>query len=203
MTTPSPNFVNLMSELVGTVQGHRDGHGFVQADDGETSIYLSPQEMRAVMHRDRIKVRVVRFDRKGRPEGLVLDIVERRKTPIIGRLLHEGGAWLVAPEDRRFGRDILIPAKGIGSAQPGQVVAVELTEAPSLSAQPVGRVSEVLGGIDDPGMEIEIAVRKYEVPHRFNDDVLAQAAKLPEKLRAADKKNRIDLSDVPLVTIDG
>lgn len=203
MTTSPPHFVNLMSEITGTVQGHRDGHGFVQADDGDVSVYLSPQEMRAVMHRDRIKVRVVRFDRRGRPEGLVLDILERRKTPIIGRLLHEGGAWLVAPEDRRFGRDILIPAKATANAQAGQVVAVELTEAPSLSAQPVGRVTEVLGGIDDPGMEIEIAVRKYEVPHRFNDDVLAQAAKLPEKLRAADKKGRIDLSDVALVTIDG
>jgi len=195
--------VNLMSEIVGTVHGHRDGHGFVSTDDGETTIYIPPQEMRSVMHRDRVKVRVLRFDRKGRPEGQVLDILERRKTPIIGRLLHEGGAWLVAPEDRRFGQDILIPAKGIANAEPGQVVSVELTEVPSLHAQPVGRVIEVLGGIDDPGMEIEIAVRKYEVPHRFNDDVLAQAAKLPEKLRPADKKNRIDLTDVPLVTIDG
>ncbi len=192
-----------MSEIVGVVQGHRDGHGFVQADEGDASIYLPPQEMRAVMHRDRVRVRVVRFDRRGRPEGQVLDIVERRKTPIIGRLLHEGGAWLVAPEDRRFGRDILIPAKATANAEPGQVVAVELTEVPSLLAQPVGRVCEVLGGIDDPGMEIEIAVRKYEVPHRFNDDVLAQAAKLPEKLRPADKRGRIDLTDVPLVTIDG
>jgi ribonuclease R len=203
MTTSTTNFANLMSEVTGTVQGHRDGHGFVQPDDGDTSIYLSPQEMRSVLHRDRVKVRVVRFDRKGRPEGLVLEIIERRKTPIIGRLLHEGGAWLVAPEDRRFGRDILVPAKGTLNAEPGQVVAVELTEAPSLSAQPIGRVIEVLGGIDDPGMEIEIAVRKYEVPHRFSDEVLAQAAKLPEKLRPADKKDRIDLSDVPLVTIDG
>lgn len=203
MTTPTPTFVNLMSEVTGTVQGHRDGHGFVLADEGDISIYLPPQEMRAVMHRDRIKVRVVRFDRKGRPEGLVLEIVERRKTPIIGRLLHEGGAWLVAPEDRRFGQDILIPAKATAGAEPGQVVSVELTEAPSLTAQPIGKVVEVLGGIDDPGMEIEIAVRKYEVPHRFHDEVLAQAAKLPEKVRPADKKGRIDLSDVPLVTIDG
>ena len=192
-----------MSELTGTVQGHRDGHGFVVADDGEVSVYLPSQEMRAVMHRDRIKVRVVRFDRRGRPEGLVLEIIERRKTPIIGRLLHEGGAWLVAPEDRRFGQDILIPAKATAGAEPGQVVSVELTEPPSLTSQPIGKVMEVLGGIDDPGMEIEIAVRKYEVPHRFHDDVLAQAAKLPEKVRATDKKGRIDLTDVPLVTIDG
>ena len=203
MTTPPAQFVSLMSEIVGTVQGHRDGHGFVFTDDGESSLYLPPQEMRSVLHRDRVKVRVVRFDRKGRPEGLVLEIVERRKTPIIGRLLHEGGAWLVAPEDRRFGQDILIPAKATAGAEAGQVVSVELTDAPSLTAQPVGKVVEVLGGIDDPGMEIEIAVRKYEVPHRFRDDVLAQAAKLPEKVRAADKKGRIDLTDVPLVTIDG
>ncbi|MEY4763409.1 MAG: ribonuclease [Pseudomonadota bacterium] len=201
--TTSNTVVGLLSEIEGTVQGHRDGHGFVHTDDGEATIFLSPQEMRAVMHRDRVKVRVVRFDRKGRPEGQVLDIVERRKSPIIGRLLHEGGSWLVAPEDRRFGRDILIPARAIGAAQAGQVVSVELTEAPSLHAQPVGRVSEVLGGIDDPGMEIEIAVRKYEVPHKFNDDTLAQTSKLPDRLRPADKKNRVDLTDVALVTIDG
>ncbi|MEJ5895781.1 ribonuclease R [Aquabacterium sp. G14] len=203
MTTSAPQILSLMSEIIGTVQGHRDGHGFVQADDGDTSVFLPPQEMRSVMHRDRVKVRVVRFDRRGRPEGLVLEIIERRKTPIIGRLLQEGGAWLVAPEDRRFGQDILIAPKATGNAEPGQVVAVELTEPPSLLAKPVGRVVEVLGGIDDPGMEIEIAVRKYEVPHRFSDAALAQAAKLPEKVRATDKKGRIDITDVPLVTIDG
>jgi ribonuclease R len=203
MTNKTKLSGNLMSEFEGEVQGHRDGHGFVVTADGETSVYLAPQEMRSVLHRDRVRVRIVRFDRKGRPEGQVLEIIERRKTPIIGRLLHEGGAWLVAPEDRRFGQDILIPPKAIASAQPGQVVAVELTEKPSLHAQPVGRVTEVLGGIDDPGMEIEIAVRKYEVPHKFSDDVLAQAAKLPEKIRPVDRKNRIDLTDVPLVTIDG
>ncbi|WP_233584889.1 ribonuclease R [Aquabacterium soli] len=192
-----------MTEIEGTVQGHRDGHGFVVSDDGASSIYLSPQEMRSVLHRDRVRAKVLRFDRKGRPEGQVLGILERRKTPIIGRLLHEGGVWLVAPEDRRYGQDILIPPKAIASAQAGQVVAVELTEAPSLHAQPVGRVSEVLGGIDDPGMEIEIAVRKYEVPHKFGDDVMAQTAKLPDKVRPADRKGRIDLTDVPLVTIDG
>ncbi|MDE2075944.1 MAG: ribonuclease R [Burkholderiales bacterium] len=203
MTSTKQFSVNLMSEIVGQVQGHRDGHGFVLADEEGISVYLAPQEMRSVMHRDRVRVRVVRFDRKGRPEGQVLEILERRKVPIIGRLLHEGGVWLVAPEDRRYGRDILIPAKATGKAEPGQVVSVELTESPSLVAQPVGRVVEVLGGIDDPGMEIEIAVRKYEVPHQFHDDVLAQAAKLPEKIRPADRKNRIDLTDVPLVTIDG
>jgi ribonuclease R len=185
------------------VLGHRDGHGFVRRDDGEPDIYLSPQEMRSVLHRDRVRVRILRLDRRGRPEGHVLDILERRKAPIIGRLLFENGVWVVAPEDKRYGQDILIPKNGIANASVGQVVSVELTEPASMYSQPVGRVVEVLGEIDDPGMEIEIAVRKYEVPHRFLPETLAQAAALPDKLRAADLKQRVDLRDVPFVTIDG
>ena len=192
-----------MLEVDGTVQGHRDGHGFVVRDDGHADLYLSQQEMRAVLHRDRVKARVVRYDRKGRPEGRVLEILERKKAPIIGRLLHESGVWLVAPEDKRYGQDILIPKNATANATAGQVVAIELTEPPSMYSQPVGRVTEVLGEIDDPGMEIEIAVRKYEVPHRFSPETLAQAASLPEKIRPVDRKNRIDLTDVALVTIDG
>ncbi len=190
-------------ETEGQVEGHRDGHGFVRQANGEPPIYLSPQEMRAVLHRDIVRVRVVRLDRKGRPEGRVLDIVERRKAPIIGRLLHESGIWLVAPEDRRYGQDIMVPKNAIADAAAGQVVSIELTEPPSMYTQPMGRVVEVLGEIDDPGMEIEIAVRKYEVPHRFSPQTLAQAAELPDKLRPADKRHRVDLRDVPLVTIDG
>jgi ribonuclease R len=193
----------LLGEVEGTLQGHRDGHGFLIPDDGSADVYLSSQETHAVMHGDRLRVRVMRFDKRGRPEGKVLEILERKKRPIIGRLLLESGIWLVAPEDRRMGQDILIPKNGIANATAGQVVAVELTEPPSLYSQPVGRVVEVLGEIDDPGMEIEIAVRKYDVPHRFSPETLAQSAKLPERLRAVDLKHRIDLRDVPLVTIDG
>lgn len=192
-----------MAEVEGTVQGHRDGHGFVVRDDRQADLYLSQQEMRAVLHHDRVKARIVRYDRKGRPEGRVLEILERKKSPIIGRLLHESGVWLVAPEDKRYGQDILIPKNAIANATAGQVVAIELTESPSMYSQPVGRVTEVLGEIDDPGMEIEIAVRKYEVPHQFSPETLAQAATLPDKIRPIDRKGRIDLTDVALVTIDG
>ncbi len=198
ITTPG-----FLSEIEGVVDGHRDGHGFVRPDAGGLPIYLPPEEMRAVMHRDRVRVRVLRVDRKGRPEGRVLDILERRRAPIIGRLLLESGQWIVAPEDRRYGRDILIPKNATATALAGQVVAVELTEPPSLHARPVGRVVEVLGDIDDPGMEIEIAVRKFEVPHRFSAQTLAAAAALPDRIRAADRRHRVDLRDLPLVTIDG
>jgi ribonuclease R len=193
----------LLTEFEGTVFGHRDGHGFVQRDDGQPDIYLPPNEMRAVLHKDRVKARVVRYDRKGRPEGRVTEILERSPHPIIGRLLQEGGVWLVAPEDKRYGQDVLIPKHAIGAARTGQVVVVELTEPPALFGQPVGRVKEVLGEIDDPGMEIEIAVRKYGVPHAFSDEALALARALPDGVRPADRRERVDLTDVALVTIDG
>ena len=159
--------------------------------------------MRAVLHKDRVKVRIVRSDRKGRPEGRVLEIIERPKQTIIGRLLQESGVWIVAPEDKRYGQDVLIPKTATGSAKPGQVVVVELTEAPALYGQPIGRVTEVLGEVDDPGMEIEIAVRKFSVPHEFSEACIALARTLPEKVRPQDKKHRVDLTDVALVTIDG
>ncbi|CAM8663600.1 VacB Exoribonuclease R [Comamonadaceae bacterium] len=159
--------------------------------------------MRAVLHKDRVKVRIVRSDRKGRPEGRVVEITERSKQPIIGRLLQESGVWLVAPEDKRYGQDVLIPKGATSVAKPGQVVVVELIEPPALFGQPVGRIKEVLGEVDDPGMEIEIAVRKYSVPHEFSDACVALARTLPDKVRPQDKLHRIDLTDIPLVTIDG
>ncbi|WP_254425753.1 ribonuclease R [Polaromonas sp. A23] len=202
-THSSGQGAGLLAEFEGTVSGHRDGHGFVLRDDGEADIYLPPNEMRAVLHKDRVKARIVRHDRKNRPEGRVTEIIERSSNPIIGRLLQESGVWLVAPEDKRYGQDVLIPKGATGAAKPGQIVVVELTEPPALFGQPVGRVKEVLGEIDDPGMEIEIAVRKYGVPHEFSDAALALARTLPDAVRPTDKKHRIDLTDVPLVTIDG
>ena len=193
----------MLEEVEGIVQGHRDGHGFVIRDDGESDIYLPPNEMRAVLHKDRVKVRIVRSDRKGRPEGRVVEIMERSTQVIIGRLLCESGIWIVAPEDKRYGQDVMIPKAATGLAKVGQVVVVELTEPPALFGQPVGRIKEVLGEMDDPGMEIEIAVRKYDVPHEFSDACIAQARALPDAVRDQDKNHRVDLTDVPLVTIDG
>ena len=201
--TPAAIGTELMSEVEGTVFGHRDGHGFLVREGALPDLFLAPQEMRSVLHRDRVKARIIRYDKKGRPEGRVLEILDRKKAPIIGRLLHESGIWLVAPEDKRYGQDIIVPRNAVAGATVGQVVAIELTEPPSLHSQPLGRVTEVLGEIDDPGMEIEIAVRKYEVPHVFSDATLTQAAALPDTVGAADTKGRIDLTDVPLVTIDG
>jgi ribonuclease R len=191
-----PNFIE------GRVSSHRDGYGFLIPDDGTDDVFLPEKEMQKVLHGDRVQARIVGTDRRGRPEGSIVEVVERANTHVIGRLLNENGAWIIVPEDKRIGQDILL-AGSPGKAKTGQVVSVELTEQPSRYTQPVGKVVEVLGDIDDPGMEIEIAVRKYGVPHEFSEAAKKLALKLPNEVRPADLTDRVDLRDVPLVTIDG
>ncbi|MFX1761869.1 ribonuclease R [Paraburkholderia sp. A1RI-2L] len=188
--------------VAGRVQGHRDGYGFLVRDDGQDDLFLPQGEMQKVMHNDRVLARIVGYDRRGRPEGHIVEVTDRANRSVIGRLLNENGALIVAPEDKRIGHDILV-TQNAKKAKVGQVVVVELTDFPSRHSQPLGRVLEVLGDIDDPGMEIEIAVRKYGVPHEFSKPALDEAAKLPDAVRPADIRYRIDLRDVPLVTIDG
>jgi ribonuclease R len=190
-------------DRIGTVQGHRDGFGFVIPDDGQDDIFLGEREMSRVMHGDRVAVRVLGTDRRGRPEGQITDVLDRANRHVIGRLLNENGVLIVAPEDKRISHDILIPPKGHANAKLGQVVSVEIIDYPDSYRQAVGRVTEILGEIDDPGMEIEIAVRKYGVPYQFSPATLKEAASLPDGVRQEDLEGRVDLRDIPLVTIDG
>ncbi|MDB5989757.1 MAG: 3-to-5 exoribonuclease RNase, partial [Herbaspirillum sp.] len=194
--THLPNFVE------GRVSSHRDGYGFLIPDDAGEDIFLPEKEMQKVLHGDRVQARVIGTDRRGRPEGTIVEVVSRANTHVIGRLLNENGAWVIVPEDKRIGQDIVLTGS-TGKAKTGQVVSVELTEQPSRYAKPVGKIVEVLGDIDDPGMEIEIAVRKYGVPHEFSEAAKKMAAKLPGEVRSVDLNDRVDLRDVPLVTIDG
>ena len=186
--TNSPDFIE------GRVSSHRDGYGFLIPDEGGDDVFLPEKEMQKVLHGDRVQARIVGTDRRGRPEGTIVEVVTRANTHVIGRLLNENGVWV--------GQDIIL-AGSPGQAKTEQVVSVELTEQPSRYRQPVGKIVEILGDIDAPGMEIEIAVRKYGVPHEFSEAAKKMAAKLPCEVRVADLADRVDLRDVPLVTIDG
>ncbi len=189
--------------LAGQVQGHRDGFGFLIRDDRGPDVALPESEMSKVVHGDRVLVRVRGTDRRGRPEGEIVEVVERRTHQLVGRLINERGVSIVVPEDQRIRHDILVPPHAAGKARDGQVVVVEIVQQPQRDLQAVGRVIEVLGEIDDPGMEIEIAVRKFGVPHQFAETVLTQARSLPPEVGKGDLRGRVDLRDVPLVTIDG
>ena len=192
-----------LSLLSGRVEGHRDGHGFLVPDEGGESVFLSSPEMRQVLHGDRASVKVTGRDPRGRPAGEIVDVLERGNRRVVGRLHAEHGVLFLVPEDRRIAQDILVPPAEVGKAKAGQVVTVELVSQPSKHAQPIGRVAEVLGNTEDPGMEIEIALRKFDLPYEFSKKALTQTKGLPDTVREEDAAGRKDLRKLPLVTIDG
>ena len=187
----------------GTVQGHPDGYGFLVPDEGGDDLFLSPREMHKALHGDRAAARVTGTDRRGRPEGEIVEVLARANRQVVGRLHHERGAWFVEAEDRRLSQDILVAPEDRGAAKEGEIVVVDLIAQPSERTEAAGRVVEVLGRPTDPGMEIEIALRKHALPFRFSAAAQAQAAKLPPEVRAADLRGREDIRDLALVTIDG
>jgi ribonuclease R len=189
--------------VAGRVEGHPDGHGFLVPDERGPSVVLSASDMRQMMHGDRAAVRVTGQDNRGRPTGQLVEVLERANRRIVGRLHNEHGVLVVVPEDRRIRHDVLLPASGAGKAKAGQVVTVELVAQPSAQAQPVGRIVEVLGTYADPGMEIEIALRKFDLPHEFSRKAMAAAGAWPDEVHERDWQGRRDLRDLELVTIDG
>ncbi|MDR0674322.1 MAG: ribonuclease R [Zoogloeaceae bacterium] len=193
------------SLVAGRVQGHPDGFGFLMPDDGSPDIFLAQHQMRKTLHGDRALARVIGTDKKGRAEGSIVEVTDRANARIVGRVCVEHGVTFVVPENRRITQDILIAPekKARLKPRPGQVVMVDVIEQPSRYVQPVGRISEVLGDYADPGMEIEIALRKYDLPFEFGKDCLNESAKAPDAVRKADLKDREDLRALPFVTIDG
>ena len=194
----------------GRIEGHADGFGFLIPDergDYPQDIFLSPAEMETVLHGDRAMVRVIGTDRRGRPEGKIVEVIERRCNRLVGRVFNEHGVWFVVAENRRISQDILLAPAQADERRPafvaGQVVMVDIIEPPRYHAQPIGRIIEVIGNYADPGMEIEIALRKHELPFEFSAAVEAEAQKLPTKVRKLDWQGREDLTGLPLVTIDG
>ncbi|MCX7162860.1 MAG: ribonuclease R [Rhodocyclales bacterium] len=191
----------------GRVAGHPDGFGFLIPDAEGPDLFLSAKEMDKVLHGDKAIARVIGVDRKGRPEGKIVEVTERVNRHVVGRVVEEHGVRFVVAENKRISQDILLapPEKGAKKslkALSGQVVMIELIEQPSKHSQPIGRLIEVLGNYADPGMEIEIALRKHELPYEFSAAALAETRKLPDAVRKSDWKGREDLTGLPLVTID-
>jgi len=195
--------VDKMDLIKGKVLGHPDGFGFLTPEDGSADLMLSSKEMHKVLHGDTVMVRVSGIDRRGRREACVVEVLAHGTERLVGRLYAEHGIHFVVAENRRISQDILIAPGEHNDAQVGQVVMLELLSQPSKHAQPVGRIIEILGNYADPGMEIEIALRKHDLPNEFPHDAKQQAEKFSPTVAAEDYAGREDIRKLPLVTIDG
>jgi ribonuclease R len=189
--------------VVGTVQAQRSGDGQLLPDDASAPIHLPAQEMREVMHGDRVAVRIEGTRFRGKPQGSIVEVLERRTREVVGRLHVEAGLAYLVADNPRVTHRVLVPPAGIGGATPGQVVIVEITRPPSRSAQPMGRVSRVLGEHGAPGMETDIAIHSHGLPFEFPEAAHAEATAFGTRIPQAAIAGREDLRGIGLVTIDG
>ena len=189
--------------LKGMVIGHREGFGFLQVEGKKEDFFIPNVQMQKVMHGDYVLAQANGFDRKGRPEVRIVRVLEANKKQIVGRFFLEQGIGYVVPDDSRITRDILIPDNARLGARIGQVVVVELHPRTAPFFQPIGKITEVLGDNMAKGMEVEIAIRKHDIPHSFPTAVEKQLKKWAEDVPEEAKRGRVDLRDLPLVTIDG
>ncbi|GLX15642.1 ribonuclease R [Pseudomonas straminea] len=195
--------VDKLDLILGRVSGHRDGFGFLVPDDGSDDLFLSPAQMRLVFDGDRALARVSGLDRRGRREGAIVEVISRGHQTIVGRYYEESGIGFVIPDNPKIQQEVLVTAGRNGGAKQGQFVEVTITHWPTPRFQPQGDVTEVVGNYMAPGMEIDVALRSYDIPHVWPEAVLKEARKLKPEVEEKDKENRVDMRHIPFVTIDG
>lgn len=189
--------------IAGTVSSHRDGFGFVLRDDGEEDVYLSAREMRSLIDGDRVAIRIAGRDYRGKPEGKVVEILERGIEDVAGQFIRERGIGIVVPDNPKISHRVLIPKGESGDAKPGEIVVARILDYPSDVEQATGRIVRVLGVPDKKGIATDIAIHTHGIPTVWPDEVRKSVRQFKESVPAADRKGRLDLREVPLVTIDG
>ncbi|WP_339486872.1 ribonuclease R [Pseudomonas sp. EL_65y_Pfl2_R95] len=195
--------VDKLDLVLGRISGHRDGFGFLIPDDGSDDLFLSPAQMRLVFDGDRALARVAGLDRRGRREGAVVEVISRGHESIVGRYYEESGIGFVIPDNPKIQQEVLVTQGRNAGAKQGQFVEVKITHWPTQRFQPQGDVVEVVGNYMAPGMEIDVALRSYDIPHVWPDAVVKEASKLKPEVEEKDKEKRVDLRHLPFVTIDG
>src|SRR6516164_5512291 len=196
-----------MNLVVGRVQTHPRGFGFVIPDrpvEGVSGdIYIAGANLNQAIHGDRVVARIERTS-GDRAEGRILRILERGASSIVGRYdVDESGMGFLVPFDRRLIMDVLIPDDARGGAGRGDMVVIEITRWPTPARSPLGRVIEVLGNIDEPGVDTEIIIRKFGIPDAHGDEAVAEATRLGGSVKEKDIRGRTDFRPQTTVTIDG
>jgi ribonuclease R len=195
--------IDKMDLIRGRVQAHRDGFGFLVPDDGSDDLFLNSRQMSTVFDGDEVLSRVSGLDHRGRREGVVIEVLKRNTHTLVGRFFADKGVYFVTPDNTRINHDIFIAAEDTNGAEQEQYVVVEITSPPRWRRPASGKVLEVLGDHMAPGLEIDVAIRSHNIPHEWPEAALEQAATLKGEPTEADKAGRIDVRNLPFVTIDG
>lgn len=195
--------IDKMNLLLGRVSGHRDGYGWFIPAEGGDDLYLSSRQMQKVFDGDDVLVRQTGVGFKGRREASIVEVVNHNTQETVGRYFSEGGIRFVRPDNPRLGADILIGDNEKHDAKQGQYVVVAITQQPSRNHPPMGKIQQILGDHMAPGMEIDVAIRSHGIPHDWPSAVTTEANSLGDNVKEDDKKYRVDLRDLPFVTIDG
>jgi ribonuclease R len=196
-----------MDLVVGRLQTNPSGFGFVvpeHAERGERKdLYIAASNLTEAMHGDRVVARVERETPKGL-EGRIIRILERSQASIVGRFeVDDTGLGYVVPFDRRVLTDVHVPTGQWSSAEPGEMVLVEITRWPTATRGPIGRVAEVLGNIDEPGVDTQIIIRKFNIPDAHSEESIEEARRIGTTVKERDIRGRTDFRSVTTVTIDG
>lgn len=197
--------IEKMNLIPGRVIGHRDGFGFLKPDAGGDDLFLSPRNMRELFDGDRALVQEIGVDFKGRREGKIVEVLERNTRKLVGKFDGENGFGSIVPENQRITNQVMVipdPSTGL-SYETGQLVVVELMQQPTRRQPARGRVIEVLGDHLAAGMEIQVAIHSHDIPNEWPDQVHQEIGELTPEVRESDKTNRVDMRDLPFVTIDG
>ncbi|MGH8131466.1 MAG: ribonuclease R [Steroidobacteraceae bacterium] len=189
--------------IAGTVMGHKDGFGFVRRDDGEDDLYLSAREMRSVIDGDRVAVKVIGQDRRGRGEARVVEVLERGLREIAGQFIRERGIGIVIPDNPRIAHRLLIPKEEAGRARPSQMVVAQILDYPTDLEQPTGRIVRVIGEPGQKGIATDLAIHAHGIPDTWPNKARAEARAFGKSVDASAASRRVDLRDTLLVTIDG
>lgn len=187
----------------GRVVGHRDGFGFLIPDDASGDAFLPPHQMRVVMHGDRAAVRIVGVDARGRKQGEIVEVLERRTLQVAGRYFQERGVGFVEADNRRISHRVVIPASESNDARHGSLVVAAIIEPPNRHAAPVGRIIRILPEENVAQTAVDLAIASHQLPHEFPPAVVREARKFGRTVDRARLGEYEDLTDLPLVTIDG
>ena len=189
--------------ILGRVIGHRDGFGFLARDNGGDDLLLSQRDMMLVFDGDRVQVRISGTDRRGREKATLIKVIERNTSQVVGKLSIDNGNYFIRPENSRIAQEIDIDKKQLMGAKEGQYVVVTITDYPCPQYKAFGNVTEVLGNERAPGMEIDVAIREHNIPHMWPKEVTKAASAMGNEVAESDKLHRVDLRELPFVTIDG